>query len=90
MIETINKLMRVQKQLVQEYGREATRRRLPRRWRSRSISSRHHENGPATDLAAGPGWRREDTSFGDFIEDKSAENRPMAVTACSRIVSATY
>ena len=37
MIETINKLMRVQKQLVQEYGREALRRRSPRKWRSRLI-----------------------------------------------------
>jgi RNA polymerase primary sigma factor len=39
MIETINKLMRVQKQLVQEYGREPTPKRSPRKFCCRSTAS---------------------------------------------------
>ena len=54
MIETINKLMRVQKQLVQEYGREpspeeiADEIQLPGRTRPRRA-----EDGAAADLASG-------------------------------------
>ena len=76
MIETINKLMRVQKQLVQEYGREPTPEEiaeeihLPGRTRPRRA-----QDGPAADLAAGAGRRLATTPrFGDFIEDKTAEN----------------
>ena len=75
MIETINKLMRVQKQLVQEYGREpiagGNRRGNPPARRARP---RRAQDGPAADLAASARRRRDDTSFGDFIEDKAAEN----------------
>ncbi|MDO5450369.1 MAG: RNA polymerase sigma factor RpoD [Akkermansia sp.] len=75
MIETINKLMRVQKKLVQDLGREPT---------SDEISA---ESGMAVEKVRSvlkmaqqpismqqPVGDSDDTSFGDFLEDKSAEN----------------
>ena len=75
MIEIINKLMRVQKQLVQEFGREPIaggnrRGNAP----ARRARPRRAQDGPAADLAASARRRRDDTCFGDFIEDKAAEN----------------
>ena len=75
MIETINKLMRVQKQLVQEYGREATPEEIAVEMeievdRVRAIMKMAQQ---PISLQA-PVGDSEDTSFGDFIEDKSAEN----------------
>lgn len=80
MIETINKLMRVQKQLVQEYGREPT---------PEEIADEIHlpvERVQAVLKMAqqpislqSPVGEGDETSFGDFIEDKSAEN-PMEMT----------
>ena len=75
MIETINKLMRVQKQLVQEFGREATPEEIADEMelavdRVRSIMKMAQQ---PISLQA-PVGDSEDTSFGDFIEDKSAEN----------------
>ena len=75
MIETINKLMRVQKQLVQEYGREATPEEIAEEMeievdRVRAIMKMAQQ---PISLQA-PVGDSEDTSFGDFIEDKSAEN----------------
>ncbi len=83
MIETINKLMRVQKQLLQELGREATPEELA------------EELGLAVDRVRrilkmaqqpislqSPIGDSEDTHFGDFIEDKAAE-KPDEVTAFS-------
>ena len=75
MIETINKLMRVQKQLVQEYGREpspeeiADEIHLPVE-RVRAVLKMAQQ---PISLQA-PVGDSDDTSFGDFIEDKSAEN----------------
>ena len=75
MIETINKLMRVQKQLVQEFGREATpeeiadEMKLPVE-RVRAIMKMAQQ--PIS--LQSPVGDSEDTNFGDFIEDKSAEN----------------
>lgn len=75
MIETINKLMRVQKQLVQEYGREpspeeiAEEIKLPVE-RVRDVLKMAQQ---PISLQA-PVGDSDDTSFGDFIEDKSAEN----------------
>ncbi|MFV1993933.1 MAG: RNA polymerase sigma factor RpoD [Verrucomicrobiales bacterium] len=80
MIETINKLMRVQKQLVQEYGREpspeeiADEIHLPVE-RVRAVLKMAQQ---PISLQA-PVGDSDDTSFGDFIEDKSAEN-PMEMT----------
>ncbi len=75
MIETINKLMRVQKQLVQQYGREATPEEIAEEMeievdRVRAIMKMAQQ---PISLQA-PVGDSEDTSFGDFIEDKSAEN----------------
>jgi RNA polymerase primary sigma factor len=75
MIETINKLMRVQKQLVQEYGREPTpdeiadEIHLPVE-RVRAVLKMAQQ---PISLQA-PVGDSDDTSFGDFIEDKTAEN----------------
>ncbi|MFZ4116527.1 MAG: RNA polymerase sigma factor RpoD [Chthoniobacterales bacterium] len=75
MIETINKLIRVQKQLVQEYGREPTPEeiadeiQLPVE-RVRAVLKMAQQ---PISLQA-PVGDSDDTSFGDFIEDKSAEN----------------
>ena len=75
MIETINKLMRVQKQLVQQFGREATPEEIADEMeltveRVRQIMKMAQQ---PISLQA-PVGDSEDTSFGDFIEDKSAEN----------------
>ncbi len=80
MIETINKLMRVQKQLVQEYGREpspeeiADELHLPVE-RVQTVL-KMAQTPISLQAPVGDG---EDTSFGDFIEDKGAEN-PMEIT----------
>ena len=83
MIETINKLLRVQKQLLQEYGREATAEELADEMelaveRVRAILKIAQQ---PISLQA-PIGDSDDTSFGDFIEDKSAEN-PSEMTAFS-------
>jgi len=75
MIETINKLIRVQKQLVQEYGREPTPDEISEEIqlpveRVRAVLKMAQQ---PISLQA-PVGDSEDTSFGDFIEDKSAEN----------------
>ena len=75
MIETINKLIRVQKQLVQEYGREpsadeiADEIQLPVNRVQQVLKMAQQP----ISLQA-PVGDSDDTSFGDFIEDKSAEN----------------
>ena len=85
MIETINKLMRVQKQLVQEYGREpsadeiADEIHLP----VQRVSAVLKMAQQPISLQA-PVGDSDDTSFGDFIEDKSAEN-PSDMTSMSML-----
>lgn len=85
MIETINKLMRVQKQLVQEYGREpsadeiADEIHLPVQ-RVRAVLKMAQQ---PISLQA-PVGDSDDTSFGDFIEDITAEN-PMESTGFSML-----
>lgn len=75
MIETINKLIRVQKQLVQEYGREPTPEEI-----SEEIQLSVERVRAVLKMAQqpislqSPVGDGDDTSFGDFIEDKSAEN----------------
>ncbi|MCL4162455.1 UNVERIFIED_CONTAM: hypothetical protein GTU68_058971 [Idotea baltica] len=85
MIETINKLMRVQKQLVQEYGREPT---------SDEIAEEIHL--PVERVSAvlkmaqqpislqAPVGDSDETSLGDFIEDKGAED-PSDMTSMSML-----
>ncbi len=83
MIETINKLMRVQKQLIQEYGREPSPEEVAEELglpvdRVRAILKIAQQpislHSPVGDS--------DDTNFGDFIPDLSAEN-PSEMTAYS-------
>ncbi len=81
MIETINKLMRVQKQLVQEYGREPTPEEVAEEIllpvdRVRAVLKMAQQ--PIS--LQSPVGESEETNFGDFIEDKGAEN-PSDMTA---------
>jgi RNA polymerase primary sigma factor len=83
MIETINKLMRVQKQLVQDFGREATPEEIADEMqlpveRVRAIMKMAQQ--PIS--LQSPVGDSDDTNFGDFIEDKSAEN-PSDMTSFS-------
>jgi RNA polymerase primary sigma factor len=81
MIETINKLMRVQKQLVQEYGREPSPEEV-----SEEIQLPVERVRAVLKMAQqpislqSPVGDSDDTSFGDFIEDKGADN-PSDMTA---------
>ncbi|MGZ4975290.1 MAG: RNA polymerase sigma factor RpoD, partial [Limisphaerales bacterium] len=83
MIETINKLMRVQKQLIQDFGREpspdeiADEMQMPVE-RVRAVLKMAQQ--PIS--LQSPVGDSEDTNFGDFIEDKSAEN-PSDMTSYS-------
>ncbi len=83
MIETINKLMRVQKQLVQDFGREATPDEIADEMqmpvdRVRAVLKMAQQ--PIS--LQSPVGDSEDTNFGDFIEDKAAEN-PSEMTSYS-------
>ena len=81
MIETINKLMRVQKQLVQDYGREPTPEEV-----SEEINLPVERVRAVLKMAQqpislqSPVGESDDTSFGDFIPDQTAED-PSDVTA---------
>ena len=83
MIEVINKLWRTQKQLMQESGREATPEELAGAMgmsveRVRTVLKMAQQ--PIS--MQSPVGDSEDTNFGDFIEDKSAEN-PSEMTSYS-------
>src|SRR6202789_1738417 len=83
MIETLNKVMQVQKQLLQEYGHEPTPDEVademnPPVDRVQQIM-KMAQQPISLQSPVGDG---DDTSFGDFIEDKSAEN-PYDMTAYS-------
>jgi RNA polymerase primary sigma factor len=83
MIEILNKLRRTEKQLLQEYGREATPEELADEMqmpieRVRAILKMAQQ--PIS--LQSPVGDSDDTNFGDFIEDKSAEN-PMDMTSYS-------
>jgi RNA polymerase primary sigma factor len=75
MIETINKLMRVQKQLVQEYGREPTPDEIAEEIHLpvERVSAVLKMAQQPISLQA-PVGDSEETSLGDFIEDKGAED----------------
>ena len=75
MIETINKLMRVQKQLVQEFGREPNSEEIAEEVhlpveRVRSVMKMAQQ---PISLQA-PVGEGDETSFGDFLEDKSQDS----------------
>src|SRR5580698_7819877 len=83
MIETINKLMRVQKQLLQELGREAQPEEIADELqlpveRVRGIM-KMAQQPVSLQSPVGDG---DEASFGDFIEDKAAEN-PLDLTSFS-------
>ncbi|HYG35838.1 MAG TPA: RNA polymerase sigma factor RpoD [Clostridia bacterium] len=83
MIETINKLMRTQKRLIQDFGREplpeeiADEMQLPVE-RVRAVLKMAQQ--PIS--LQSPVGDSEDTSFGDFIEDKNTES-PSEMTSFS-------
>jgi RNA polymerase primary sigma factor len=82
MIETINKLMRVHKQLVQELGRDPTPEEISEEVhlpveRVRTVLRMSLQ---PVSLQAKVGDDDGETEFGDFIEDKEASN-PMELTA---------
>jgi RNA polymerase primary sigma factor len=83
MIETLNKVMQVQKQLLQEMGHEPTPEEVADEMnlpvdRVQQIM-KMAQQPISLQSPVGDG---DDTSFGDFIEDKSAEN-PYDMTAYS-------
>jgi RNA polymerase primary sigma factor len=83
MIETLNKVMQVQKQLLQEFGHEpspeevADEMGLPVERVQQIMKMAQQPISLQSPVGDG-----DDTSFGDFIEDKSAEN-PYDMTAYS-------
>ena len=82
MIETINKLMRVHKQLIQELGRDPTPEEIADEVHlpvERVNAVLRMAQQPVS-LQAKVGDSDGDTEFGDFIEDKEASN-PMELTA---------
>jgi RNA polymerase primary sigma factor len=83
MIEIINKLLRAQKKLFQELGREATPEELAEEmqlpvFRVRSVL-KMAQQPVSLQSPVGDG---DEASFGDFIEDKAAEN-PLDITSFS-------
>jgi len=85
MIETINKLLRVQKKLLQELGREPTPEEAAEEMdmpveRVRAVF-KMAQQPISLQSPVGDG---DDAHFGDFIEDKSAEN-PSEMTAYSML-----
>ncbi len=85
MIETINKLLRVQKRLVQELGREPTPEEAAEEMdmpveRVRAV----YKMAQQPISLQSPVGDGDDAHFGDFIEDKTAEN-PSEMTAYSML-----
>jgi RNA polymerase primary sigma factor len=83
MIEIINKLLRVQKRLLQELGREATPEEIGDELQvpvSRVRALLKMAQQPVSLQA--PIGDSDEASFGDFIEDKAAEN-PLDITSFS-------
>jgi len=85
MIETINKLLRVQKRLLQEYGREPTAEEAAEEMdmpveRVRAV----YKMAQQPISLQSPVGEGDDAHFGDFIEDKTAEN-PSEMTAYSML-----
>src|SRR5213594_2579087 len=84
LIETLNKLMRVQKRLLQDFGREPSAEEIADEMqfpveRVRGVLKMAQQ---PISLQSPVGGDSEDTSFGDFIEDKATES-PSEVTSFS-------
>ncbi len=85
MIETINKLMRVQKRLVQELGREPTPEECAVEMDMTADRVRQiYKMAQQPISLQSPVGDGDDARFGDFIEDKSARN-PVDETAYSML-----
>jgi RNA polymerase primary sigma factor len=83
MIETLNKVMQIQKQLLQELGHEPTAEEVADEMRlpiDRVQAIMKMAQQPIS--LQSPVGDSDDTNFGDFIEDKGAEN-PYDMTAYS-------
>jgi RNA polymerase primary sigma factor len=82
MIETINKLMRVHKQLLQELGRDPTPEEIAEEIHLpvERVNAVLRLSQQPVSMQAKVGESDGDTEFGDFIEDKEASN-PMELTA---------
>ncbi len=82
MIETINKLMRVHKQLVQELGRDPTPDEIAEEIHLpvERVNAVLRMSQQPVSMQAKVGEGDGDTEFGDFIEDKEARD-PMELTA---------
>jgi len=83
MMEVLNRLLRVQKQLIQDYGREPAPEEIAEEMqmpveRVRSVLKMAQQ--PIS--LQSPVGETDDASFGDFIEDKAAEN-PWEATSFS-------
>ena len=87
MIETINKLMRVQKQLIQDFGREPTPEEIADEMQMPDERVRAVLKMAQQPISLqSPVGDSDDTNFGDFIEDKAAEN-PSDMTSYSLLKS---
>ena len=83
MIETLNKLMRAQKKLLQDYGREPSPEEIAEELTMDVDKVRAVLRMAQQPISLqSPVGDSEDTNFGDFLEDKSAEN-PSDVTSYS-------
>ena len=84
MIETINKLMRVHKQLLQELGRDPTPEEISEEIHLPvdRVNAVLRLSQQTVSMQAKVGESEGDTEFGDFIEDKEASN-PMELTCCA-------
>ena len=83
MIEMINKLMRTQKRLIQDFGREPTPEELADEIQLPTDRVRAVIKMALQPISLqSPVGDGDDTSFGDFIEDKSTEN-PSEMTSFS-------
>ena len=83
MIETLNKVMQIQKQLLQELGHEPTAEEVAEEMKlpvERVQAIMKMAQQPIS--LQSPVGESDDTNFGDFIEDKGAEN-PYDMTAYS-------
>lgn len=83
MIETLNKVMQIQKQLLQELGHEPTPEEVAEEMRlpvDKVQTIMKMAQQPIS--LQSPVGESDDTNFGDFIEDKGAEN-PYDMTAYS-------
>ncbi len=84
MIETLNKLLRVQKRLLQDFGREPTAEEIADEMefpveRVRGVLKMAQQ---PISLQSPVGGEADDTSIGDFIEDKATES-PSEMTSFS-------